>query len=110
MNSIWIASSVIANTTATLFLKLSTNSSSKFMSYTYLLSAVASYMLAFFSYRQSLMHFQVGFAYATITSLTSLLVIIIGVLIFRDSFGARECLGAFLICTGIIFLSSSKIN
>ena len=106
----WIASSVIANTAATLFLKLSTMSQSKFVHYTYLFSALASYMLSFFSYRQSLLHFQVGYAYATITSLTALVIIITGAVFFRDPLRAKEYLGALLICGGILILSSSKIN
>jgi multidrug transporter EmrE-like cation transporter len=109
---IWIFLSVFANTTATIFLKISSlpavGSSYKWSEYVYLIAALFAYLLAFLSYRQSLFHFQVGFAYATITSLTAIVIGFVGVAAFGDIINVTKLIGFVLICAGIAMLASSS--
>ena len=108
---IWIILSVFANTTATVFLKISSlphlASSFKWPEYVYLVAALFAYFLAFLAYRQSLLHFQVGFAYASITSLTAIVVCFVGVVAFGDIINVAKLLGFMLICAGIAMLAAS---
>ena len=113
----WIILSVLSNVTATFFLKISSTIASPSLTFNYskiasLVAALIAYFFAFISYRQSLVSFQVGTAYALITSSTAMLVGLMGVLIFGDNFGMIKAIGFVLLCIGIILISitASPLN
>jgi multidrug transporter EmrE-like cation transporter len=108
----WILFSVLANTTATIFLKLTaTHSKTSILSATnrllFYAGALMAYSLAFVTYKKTLNHFPVGISYASITSLTAILVGLIGAFAFGEALTMQKILGFVFICTGIFFLSIS---
>lgn len=108
----WILLSVLANTSATVFLKIAaTHASTVSPGVNRLLfyaASLLSYAFAFVTYRQSLFHYSVGVSYASITSSTALLVGLIGVTVFSELLTANKVVGFALICAGIFFLSASN--
>ncbi len=109
----WLIFAVFANAIATVFLKLAAMQSTAVVvnevaRWTLLAAALLAYGAAFGAYHQSLIHYQVGVAYASITSATAILVGLIGVAIFGEVLTVNKALGLALICAGIVLLSASN--
>jgi multidrug transporter EmrE-like cation transporter len=111
----WIFFSVIANVTATFFLKISAMHSSvlgsgKSVKIASIIAALYAYFFAFISYRQTLVSFQVGTAYALITSSTAILVGLMGAVVFGETISLNYIIGLLLICAGIILISIQTVS
>ncbi len=111
----WIFLSVISNTIATILLKIDTLAStppafSGSFSVKGLIPVLLAYALALFSYRQALIDFQVSVAYAIITSLTTLLVGLTGIVVFGEFLSVGKIIGFIFVSVGVFLFTSPLVR